>query len=100
MSKQQGNATVRPAGRDGLLGPVATCVADTDTGAWRDLTPVLTGECTRCGICRQHCPLAVIRVGQARLFTVDLRFCKGCGICAQVCPRRCISMLASSGRED
>lgn len=101
MSKQQGNASMQSK-KDKVpayLGPVATIVSDVDTGAWRITTPVVNhSECIRCGICKKHCPLSIIKVDRLNPLAIDMRFCKGCGICAQVCPKACILMCAS-GKE-
>jgi Pyruvate/2-oxoacid:ferredoxin oxidoreductase delta subunit len=54
------------------------------------------GDCTRCDICRAHCPEGVLsREGDAYIFDYD--YCKGCGICVLECPRGVLFMRQVSG---
>ena len=49
------------------------------------------GSCTRCDLCRAHCPEGILtRDGDRVRFDYD--YCKGCGICALECPRGALGM--------
>jgi pyruvate ferredoxin oxidoreductase gamma subunit len=55
------------------------------TGSWSDEQPVLTGECTACGLCALFCPEGAIARSDGSM-AIDYLYCKGCGICEIVCP--------------
>lgn len=79
-----------------LLGPVATEFATVHTGSWRTERPeVDSSQCTRCGVCSQHCPTGAIEIRKEEEECVlfDWYTCKGCGICANVCPKQCLGMI-------
>jgi len=88
--------TTKSRGSRVLLGPVATVFATVDTGSWRTIRPEVDfSTCTQCGICRTHCPTAVLEIvkDKAECVAIDWDNCKGCGICANVCPKQCITMV-------
>ena len=88
--------TTKSRGSRVLLGPVATVFATVDTGSWRTIRPEVDfSACSQCGVCRTHCPTAVLEIvkDQAECVAIDWENCKGCGICANVCPKQCITMV-------
>jgi len=53
------------------------------------------GNCFECDNCYGVCPdNAVVKLGPANGFRIDLDFCKGCGLCAAECPCGAIRMVA------
>jgi 2-oxoacid:acceptor oxidoreductase delta subunit (pyruvate/2-ketoisovalerate family) len=79
-----------------LLGPCANDFASSNTGSWRTERPQVDFEkCTKCGMCKMHCPPNVITIDKNSEECVQIMwdYCKGCGICANVCPRKCIAMV-------
>jgi pyruvate ferredoxin oxidoreductase gamma subunit len=57
------------------------------TGTWALDRPVVTDECTACGVCALFCPEGVISRDDGSI-EIDYLYCKGCGICEVVCPVR------------
>jgi pyruvate ferredoxin oxidoreductase gamma subunit len=57
------------------------------TGTWALDRPVVTDECTACGVCALFCPEGVISRSDGSI-EIDYLYCKGCGICEVVCPVR------------
>jgi Pyruvate/2-oxoacid:ferredoxin oxidoreductase delta subunit len=57
------------------------------------------GTCFACDNCYAVCPdNAIVKTegdvaGKARLYSIDLDFCKGCGLCAKECPCGAIEMI-------
>lgn len=57
------------------------------TGAWSLERPILSAQCSACGVCALFCPeSAMSRTDDGMI--VDYLHCKGCGICVDVCPVR------------
>ncbi len=57
------------------------------TGSWSLDRPVLTVQCSACGLCVPFCPEGAISRADGEM-SVDYLYCKGCGICEDVCPVR------------
>ena len=57
------------------------------TGGWSLDRPVVSAECTACGVCVLFCPEGAIAREDGTI-VVDYLHCKGCGICQVVCPVR------------
>lgn len=53
----------------------------------------VTGDCTGCGKCAQHCYLGAIEITDGRAVISD--YCRACGRCATVCPEGAISVEVS-----
>jgi pyruvate formate lyase activating enzyme len=61
----------------------------------QDLKPVIffnAEKCTGCGMCREACPEAAIRIIDGRSAT-DRTLCKGTGKCAEICPNEARSLM-------
>ena len=57
------------------------------TGTWSLDRPVISAECTACGVCALFCPEGAIARSDGTM-AIDYLYCKGCGICEVVCPVR------------
>lgn len=44
-------------------------------------------QCDGCETCVSNCPLAVLKVEEAKVKIVDSDMCMDCGICVEVCPK-------------
>lgn len=44
-------------------------------------------KCDGCETCVSNCPLAVLKVEEAKVKIVDSDMCMDCGICVEVCPK-------------
>lgn len=80
-----------PAGPLGPARPVFP-ISTTDslanhTGSWSLDRPVLTVQCSACGLCVPFCPEGALSRQDGEI-AVDYLYCKGCGICEEVCPVR------------
>ena len=79
--------------------PPVFAVSTTDsranrTGTWSLDRPLISPDCTACGVCALFCPEGAITREDGSI-VVDYRYCKGCGICEVVCPvRNAIAMEA------
>jgi len=50
---------------------------------------VITDKCTRCGSCKEVCPVEAISEGDP-IYTIDPDKCIDCGACAGECPNDAI----------
>ena len=79
--------------------PPVFAVSTTDsrgnrTGTWSLDRPLISPDCTACGVCALFCPEGAITRDDGSI-VVDYLYCKGCGICEVVCPvRNAIAMEA------
>ncbi len=46
---------------------------------------VITAKCTKCGACKEVCPVEAINEG-AKTYVIDADKCVDCGACAGECP--------------
>jgi pyruvate ferredoxin oxidoreductase delta subunit len=61
------------------------------TGSWRTFRPVVTAQCSSCGICGWYCPeqaIKQVQKGGKRKTVIDYDYCKGCLICVNECPTK------------
>ena len=49
----------------------------------------ITNACTRCGACKDTCPVSAISEGEP-CFKLDTDICVECGQCVDVCPVQAI----------
>ena len=61
------------------------------TGSWRDMKPIIKGNCIKCTMCAKHCPDGAIKVTEKGA-EINYDYCKGCGICSTLCPVKIITM--------
>ena len=67
-------------------------------GEWDEVNPYYEGRiasiieerCTRCGVCRDVCPLGAVRVLDDGRYVIDELVCEGCITCSINCPERAI----------
>jgi formate hydrogenlyase subunit 6/NADH:ubiquinone oxidoreductase subunit I len=45
----------------------------------------ITDACTRCGSCKETCPVEAISAGEPK-FKIDADLCISCGQCCEACP--------------
>ena len=50
---------------------------------------VITDKCTRCGACKDSCPVEAISEGDPK-FVIDADTCVDCGACTGACPNDAI----------
>jgi 2-oxoacid:acceptor oxidoreductase delta subunit (pyruvate/2-ketoisovalerate family) len=66
---------------------------DADTALFEARRCLSCGSCFSCDNCFALCPDdAVIKLGPAGQYEIDLDYCKGCGICVEECPAGAIRM--------
>jgi len=56
----------------------------------------VTGECSGCGICEEHCIFGGIHVNDEQA-VIDSERCKICGACADACPSGAIQIIFKQG---
>lgn len=54
------------------------------------------GVCTKCGACRDACPVGAIQEQANGFYRVDPSLCVGCGVCIEECPQKVIRMIPES----
>lgn len=81
-----------------LAGMTSELTIKNKTGSWRTFRPIVTEECTGCGICVDFCPenciLLIDRKEKTKfkkIANIDYDYCKGCLICANECPFKAIN---------
>jgi Na+-translocating ferredoxin:NAD+ oxidoreductase RNF subunit RnfB len=52
----------------------------------------VTGNCTGCTLCAQHCPVDAIPVAPYQRHTIDQELCTRCDTCKRVCPHNAIEV--------
>jgi 2-oxoacid:acceptor oxidoreductase delta subunit (pyruvate/2-ketoisovalerate family) len=67
---------------------------EADTALFEARRCLSCGSCFSCDNCYALCPDdAVIKLGPAGEYEIDLDYCKGCGICVEECPAGAITMV-------
>jgi 2-oxoacid:acceptor oxidoreductase delta subunit (pyruvate/2-ketoisovalerate family) len=67
---------------------------DADTALFEARRCLSCGSCFSCDNCYALCPdNAVLKLGPAGEYEIDLDYCKGCGICVEECPAGAIRMV-------
>lgn len=54
------------------------------------MSHVISKECTKCGTCKDSCPVEAISEGETR-YVIDADTCVDCGTCVEECPVGAIS---------
>lgn len=67
------------------------------TGTWRYFRPVISDDCTGCGICEKYCPEGTVEV-QNDVAKINYNYCKGCGICKNECPVNAVDMIEEQSK--